>query len=161
MPQLDFAFFPSQIFWLLFSFGVLYILSKHLILPRIESIVLSRLTIIEKDIKDAVALNGEAKQLQESLAKKEQETHDYLAKMQADTIAAFASEKEKQIKIINKNSTESIAKALQEIELAVKEANKEMDNYIIAHAKSLITTIAGIQPSTNDLNQSYKKMSKK
>lgn len=160
MPQLDFAYFPSQIIWLLFSFAALYFFLKHLIIPKIENIITNRLIMIEKDTKDAAKLRDEAILLQEELAKKEQETHDRLAKMQADIITTFATEKEKHIKSISKNSTDSITKAIQEIDLAVKEAHKEIDSYITSHARSLITATTGLDPSIDDLYQSYKKMSK-
>lgn len=161
MPQLDYSFFPSQILWLLLSFTVLYLFLKHLMLPKIENIITNRLSIIEKDLKDAATLRDEATLLQQDINQKEQATHDYLAKMQADMLSTFASEKEEQIKTINKNSTESISNAVQEIDLALKEANKEIDHYVITHAQSLITTITGIKPSITDLDLSYNKMSKK
>lgn len=161
MPQLDFAYFPSQILWLLLSFTVLYLFLKHLILPKIEKIITNRLIVIEQDLQDAAKLRDEATLLQQTLDKKAQNTHDQLAKMHSEMLTDFLNEREKQIKAMNASSASSIAEAIKEIELATKEAGKEIDEYIITHSQSLITSIVGIQPSISDLNQSYNKMGKK
>tara|TARA_Y100001970_G_C14057440_1_gene762338 strand:+ start:237 stop:815 length:579 start_codon:yes stop_codon:yes gene_type:complete len=60
MPQLDPEFWLSQIFWLVITFGILYIILSKIILPKIrdnletrKSQVLDNLEIAEKQRKDS------------------------------------------------------------------------------------------------------------
>lgn len=49
MPQFDSTFFPSQVFWLLVCFAVLYFAMSKIYLPRITSIIKERKKAIEHD----------------------------------------------------------------------------------------------------------------
>jgi F-type H+-transporting ATPase subunit b len=55
-PPFDTHTFPSQIFWFIVCFGVLYILMKRVIAPRIGSIVEGRAERIANDIAEAQRL---------------------------------------------------------------------------------------------------------
>lgn len=37
VPQLDFCFYPSQVFWFLFAFSLLYFVVQHTVVPRLEA----------------------------------------------------------------------------------------------------------------------------
>jgi F-type H+-transporting ATPase subunit b len=60
MPQLDVSTFPSQVFWLVVTFAVLYVLMAKLALPRIEAAVEGRRTRIEGDLDRAGRMKTEA-----------------------------------------------------------------------------------------------------
>jgi F-type H+-transporting ATPase subunit b len=60
LPQLDVATFPSQIFWLLLTFGVLYFLVSKSALPHIHEVVEKRRHRIERDLEQAERLSIEA-----------------------------------------------------------------------------------------------------
>jgi F-type H+-transporting ATPase subunit b len=60
MPQLDVSTFPSQIFWLVVTFAVLYVLMAKLALPRIEAAVEGRRARIEGDLDRAGRMKTEA-----------------------------------------------------------------------------------------------------
>jgi len=57
-PPFDTSTFPSQIFWFIICFGVLYILMKRVITPRIASIVEGRAERIAADIAEAQRLRA-------------------------------------------------------------------------------------------------------
>ena len=50
MPQLDPEFWISQIFWLVLTFGVLYIVLSKLILPKISANLELRKSQIQENI---------------------------------------------------------------------------------------------------------------
>ena len=56
MPQLDFHTFPTQIFWLVVSFVLLYLLMRVVALPRIEKIVEERRRRLDEDLEKAYDL---------------------------------------------------------------------------------------------------------
>ena len=53
MPQLDPEFWISQIFWLILTFGVLYIVLSKLILPKISKNLELRKSQIQENIEAA------------------------------------------------------------------------------------------------------------
>lgn len=61
MPQFDITTFPSQIFWLVVSFAVLYAIMATLVLPRIGSTVEARERKIQADLDAAQQANDAAR----------------------------------------------------------------------------------------------------
>ena len=66
MPQLEITTYPSQIFWLVISFLLLYLIMSRIIIPRISSVIKSRETEIKNNIhiseqmyKDTEIINNE------------------------------------------------------------------------------------------------------
>ena len=48
MPQLEITTYPSQIFWLVVSFLILYLIMSKIIIPKIASVIKSRESEIKK-----------------------------------------------------------------------------------------------------------------
>ena len=63
LPQLDLATYPSQVFWLVISFVVLYFLVAKLAMPRIAEVSEERQERIEDDLDKAETLKKEAYQV--------------------------------------------------------------------------------------------------
>ncbi len=61
MPQFDVTQFPSQIFWLVVCFAVLYVLMAKLVLPRIGQTIESRERKIQSDLDAAQKANDAAR----------------------------------------------------------------------------------------------------
>lgn len=68
MPQFDTTTFAGQIFWLILSFGLLYVLVSRVILPKFISIVDQREDRISQDIRAAKDLQKEIDYLQAKVA---------------------------------------------------------------------------------------------
>jgi F-type H+-transporting ATPase subunit b len=60
LPQLDTSTFPTQIFWLIVSFVLLYVIMAKVAVPRIADVLEERQERIEDDIETADRLRGEA-----------------------------------------------------------------------------------------------------
>jgi F-type H+-transporting ATPase subunit b len=60
MPQLDFTTYANQIFWLVVTLVVLYLIVSRLILPRIGGVLAERKSTIERDIAAAEELKRKA-----------------------------------------------------------------------------------------------------
>lgn len=58
-PPFDPHTFPSQIFWFVICFGVLYLMMKNVLAPRVGSIVEGRAAKIAADIGEAQRLKAE------------------------------------------------------------------------------------------------------
>ena len=60
MPQLDFSTFPNQIFWLLVTLIVIYLILSRVALPRIGAVLAERQGTITNDIAAAEELKQRA-----------------------------------------------------------------------------------------------------
>lgn len=119
MPQLDFIHYPSQIFWFVLCFIVLYLSTHFVILPRIRAIISRRHDLIENDKslaeeieKQIELINNEA---QENLQKANRE---YLQKIEEIT------------KESHKQRDKSMAELKNKIELKVKESRSEIKKFV-------------------------------
>jgi F-type H+-transporting ATPase subunit b len=66
MPQLEITTYPSQIFWLVVSFLILYLIMSRVIIPKISSVIKRRESEIKNNIhvseqmyKDTEIINNE------------------------------------------------------------------------------------------------------
>ncbi|MEJ0009601.1 MAG: hypothetical protein WDN72_03165 [Alphaproteobacteria bacterium] len=115
MPQLDPTWFPSQLFWLVVSFLVLYALVSGLIHPRVRSVLTAR----EKAITDAIALAEELKR-DAAATKGNFEQQGSEARAQAAQIVATAQA------AAAKESAEAHATLSGEIEARAAESHKQV-----------------------------------
>lgn len=126
MPQLDFATFPNQIFWLLVTLVVIYFVLSRIALPRIGAVLAERQGTITNDVAAAEELKQKAvgaeaayeKALADARAEAGRIVADAKADIQADLdkelakadtkIAAKAAESEKAIAEIRATSAASV-----------------------------------------------------
>jgi F-type H+-transporting ATPase subunit b len=93
MPQFEqLDTFASQIFWLIVTFSVLYIILSRMVLPRIGTVVTTRQKKIDDDLGRAESLKQKAATVQEayeeSLAKAAEDARAVHNKQAAEEIAA-------------------------------------------------------------------------
>ena len=74
MPQLEIATYPSQIFWLVVSFLILYLIMSRIIIPKIASVIKSRESEIKNNIhiseqmyKDTEIINDEYEETKKNI----------------------------------------------------------------------------------------------
>jgi len=101
MPQLDFSTFPNQIFWLVVTLVVIYLILNRVALPRIASVLADRSGSIQRDLDQAEDMKRQAVEAEEAYLDKAIEKADA-------EIAARAAEGEKAITEIRKNAQKSV-----------------------------------------------------
>lgn len=104
LPQLDIQTYPSQIFWLIIAFIVLYFLVSKIAVPRISEVLSEREERIADDLDKAETLSKEAEQVRAEYEKALGEARDkaHAATREAQEAAAksgAALEAEAQAKI--------------------------------------------------------------
>lgn len=127
MPQLDFATYGNQIFWLVIALVAIFLILSRVALPRIASVLAERQGAITKDLAAAEELKQQAVEAEEAYNKALADAKAEAAKIVADTkaeiqaeldeatakadaeIAAKAAESEKAIAVIREGAKESIA----------------------------------------------------
>ena len=133
MPQLDFSTFPNQIFWLVVTLIVLYLVLSRVALPRIATVLSERHGAIQRDLDKAEEMKRSAIEAEntynQALADARVKANDIVneakAEIQKDLdkaiakadleIAAKAAESEKAISAIKDSAVQSIEEGLQRL----------------------------------------------
>ncbi len=92
MPQLDFASFPNQIFWLLVTLVVIYLVLSKVALPRIASVLAERQGTITNDIAAAEDLKAKAAEAEAAYEKALADARTEAGKIAAQAKAEMQAE---------------------------------------------------------------------
>ena len=161
MPQLNTKFWFSQIFWLILTFGILFVVLSKLILPKISKNLEIRKSQILENIETA------EKQRQESENKiKEYEKIVLESKIEAKNYFNKAREKvlkdiDKKRKVLEINVNEEITKVEKEI-AELKNKSSETINKIANETSSdIVRELIGIQVNNSSISAIVEDISKK
>ena len=140
LPQLDFATYPSQIFWLVVSLVVLYYLMTKIALPRIATVLEERADAIADDLDTAEEYKRKAEEaekaydqaLADARAKAQEIAIETRAAIQKDLDAAMAkadaeiaartAEGEKRIREIRDSAKAAVAEVASDTAVAIVES---------------------------------------
>lgn len=121
-PQLNIATYPSQIFWLVISFVLLYALMSKLALPRVSAVVDARHDLNESNLAKAAEMQAEAEKLKTSysaaMAKAQSDAQSVMSAMDkdiADKAAASAHSFAEKARTRLQAAEQTVAKAKQSI----------------------------------------------
>ena len=161
MPQLNPEFWVSQIFWLVITFGILYVVLSKLILPKISANLESRKSQISDNIEAA------DKQREES-EKKLKEYDLIISKSKTEAKNIFNKEREKALKDINakrdildKQIEEEIKKVEDEINLLRKDSPLKINKIAIETSAQLIQKLIGAEINNSSISAIVDDLSKK
>jgi len=143
LPQLDFSTFPNQIFWLIVTLVVIYLILSRVALPRIASVLAERQGTITNDIAAAEELKLKAeeaekayeKALADARAESQRIAAEARAEIQADLDKAMAKA-DAEIAARASESEERIAEIRDGAVAAVKDVAKDT-------AKEIVTALGG------------------
>ena len=161
MPQLNPEFWFSQIFWLIITFGILYLVLSKFILPKISSNLELRKSQIQENIETA------EKQRENSEIKlKEYDEIILKSKLEAKNI--FKNAREKIIKDINlkketldKQIDEEISNAEEEIKTLKRDATDKINKIAIETSSDLLKKLIGTEINNSSISAIVDDLSKK
>ena len=161
MPQLNPEFWISQIFWLILTFGILFIVLSKLILPKISESLEKRKSQILENISSA------EKQREESENKiKEYEKIILDAKNEAKNY--FNSARQKVLLEINKKKETLENEINEEIKVAENEiinlknsSSEKIQKISITTSEDLIKQLIGIDVNSSSISAIVSEISKK
>lgn len=149
-PALELWHYPSQIFWLTITFGVLYWVLSSMILPRMSANLERRSDTIADDLDEAARLNEaaeEAKQaLEVSLAKARAGARETVQKAEAKMADEIAAETRKIDAELEKKLAAAEARIIHVREEAM--SNVEM---VASEATLAILLRLGLKTSSADV----------
>ena len=161
MPQLDPEFWISQIFWLILTFGILYLVLSKLILPKISANLELRKSQIQENIEAA-------EKQRESSESKFKEYDDIVQRSKLEAKNIFKAAREKAIKDINskkeildKQIDEEIKKAEQEINILKKNAPEKINKIAIETSAELVKRLIGAEVNSSSISAIVNDLSKR
>ena len=139
MPQLDFSTFPSQAFWLVVSFALMWLVMAKMIVPKITDILNQR----QRKIDDYLTAAGEFKQTaEEALEKYERVLREANAEA-AENLRKAGEELEKKIAAREAEKSRRLAEATAENDRRTEENRRQTMEQIENIAAELAVRIAG------------------
>ncbi len=153
LPQLDADTYPTQIFWLVVTFVILYLIMSKVALPRIAEVLEERQERIADDIETAERLRAEAasvqaeyeKALAEARGKAQdlfRETGALIAKDHSDAESEAAKKLARKTKTAETRIAKQRAEALENLRTVASET-----------AAAATAKLIGIEPSANDVSR--------
>lgn len=160
MPQLDPTSFPSQLFWLVMSFVVLYILLAWLLLPRVQSVLLTRKQTMQNDVDQAEEFKSQAaraeSRYEKDLAQARAMSQEMLAQAHAQASAQSAKRRAEMDAMVESRlmeANEAIRNAKQGIAAKLTPMAGDL-------ASLIVETLVHEKPDSRDIGNAISEVSR-
>jgi len=161
LPQLDPAWFPSQIFWLLVTFSAMYAAFSTKILPDISTTLENRREHVQNDLDTAEELKDKAEaahQRYEELMSGAYEDSRNIVHSHDEEMKAKYNEF---ITDFRQRSTQDLAKLDKDLAKMKTKAKKDMNDMIADLATQAADKIAGVKADKKDMQSILDSLDKK
>jgi F-type H+-transporting ATPase subunit b len=146
-PPMDTATFPSQIFWLVIFFALLYLLMSKVALPKMAAVLAKRSSAIHGDLARAQALKEET---EAAVAAYEKALADARAKAQdiaVETRNRMAAEMDAERASLEKTLSAKVAEAEAKIASARAASMKDVGDVAAESAAEIVAELTGSKVS--------------
>ena len=157
LPQLDLTTWPTQLFWLVVTFAIMYLLMSVMVTPRIRSVLEDRQQRITNDLEKArdadtkvteMRLSYEAS-LEAARTEAAAKARDALSEAKATADAAEA-EMAKKLNQKLKTAETKLMKMRDDAMASIDEVAAEITAQTVSHLTSLKPTKAAVSKSVKD-----------
>ena len=161
MPQLDPEFWISQIFWLVLTFGLLYIILSKFILPGISKNLENRKSQIVENIETA-----DNQRLESEKLNKEYERVILDSKLKAKSIINNAKKKlindiNKKQELLQNEIDKDIKSAEKEIKMLIDESPAKINKIAIDTSSDLLKQLIGAEVNKSNISAIVEDLSRK
>ena len=161
MPQLDPEFWISQIFWLVLTFGLLYIILSKFILPGISKNLENRKSQIVENIETA-----DNQRLESEKLNKEYERVILDSKLKAKSIINNAKKKlindiNKKQELLQNEIDKEIKSAEKEIKMLIDESPAKINKIAIDTSSDLLKKLIGAEVNKSNISAIVEDLSRK
>ena len=146
-PPMDTSTFPSQIFWLVIFFGLLYLLMSRLALPKMAAVLEKRHRTIEGDLAKATALKNETEAAVQAYEKALADARAKAQGIAAETRAKMASEMDAERTALESKISAKTAEAETRIGAAKASAMKDVGEVAAETAAEIVSELTGASVS--------------
>ncbi len=161
MPQLNPEFWFSQIFWLIITFGILFIILSKLILPKISETLEVRKSQISENIEAAEKEREESenkiKEYEKIILDSKTEAKNYFNKAREKILKDIDKKKE----MIESEINEEINKAEIEISEFVSNSPEKINKIAAETSSDLIKQLIGVEVNNSSITAIVENISRK
>ena len=161
MPQLNPEFWVSQIFWLVLTFGLLYIILSKLILPKISNNLESRKSQILENIETAEKQREESekklKEFEKIILESKLEAKNYFNGARQKILEEITTKKNS----LDKDIDGEITTAEQEIKNLKTTSSEKIKNIAIETSSELIKQLIGEEANNSSVSAIVEEQSRK
>ena len=161
MPQLNPEFWISQIFWLVLTFGLLYIILSKLILPKISNNLESRKSQILENIETAEKQREESekkvKEFEKIILDSKIEAKNYFNETRQKILEDITIKKNS----LDKDIDDEISAAEQEIKNLKTASSEKIKNIAIETSSELIKQLIGEEANNSSISAIVEEQSRK
>ncbi len=147
-PPMDATTFPSQIFWLVIFFGLLYLLMSRVALPKMAAVLEKRANTIEGDLARAQALKDQTQAAVEAYEKALADARAKAQAIAAETRAKMTAEMDAERSSVEKTLAAKTAEAEAKIAAAKASAMRDVNAVAAETAADIVNALTGAQVST-------------
>jgi len=142
-PPMDAHSFPSQIFWLVIFFALLYLLMSKVALPRMEAVLKNRHKAIESDLSKASALKHETEAAIQHYEKSLADARANAQGIATETRAKIAAEIETERSALEKTLSVKLAEADSRISATKAKAMQDVHEVAAETAAEIVSALTG------------------
>ena len=161
MPQLNPKFWFSQIFWLILTFGILFIVLSKLILPKISKNLEVRKFQILENIETAEKQREESenkiKEYEKIIHDSKNEAKNYFNKAREKVLKDIDNKKE----VLENNINEEIVKVDKEISELKNKSAETINKIAIEISSDIVKQLIGVQVNNSSISATVENISKK
>ena len=147
LPQLDTSTYPSQLLWLVITFGALYLLLSKVLLPKIANAIETRQSRIAADLAQAEQLNDDARKASEAydaaLADARAKANAIAQENRTEVLKELEAEQSK----VDAQLADKLAKAEKQIAATREKAMGEVENIAGQLVDDVVQELTGSKPS--------------
>ena len=142
-PPMDAHSFPSQIFWLVIFFALLYLLMSKVALPRMEAVLKNRHKAIESDLSKASALKRETETAIQHYEKSLADARANAQGIATETRARIDAEIETERSALEKTLSVKLAEADSRISATKAKAMHDVHEVAAEAAADIVSALTG------------------
>ena len=161
MPQLNPEFWFSQIFWLIITFGFLFIVLSKLILPKISENLETRKSQILENISAAEKQREESenkiKEYEKIILDSKNESKNYFSRARGQILKDIDKKRETLKNEIN----EEIKKAEEEITDLKNKSPDKINKIVVETSSDLVKKLIGVEVNNSSISAIVEDISKK
>jgi F-type H+-transporting ATPase subunit b len=154
LPQLDFTTWPTQLFWLVVTFVIGYLLMWRVVVPKISVVLDVRRERISSDIESAKQADAEAKAMKADYEAELEDARNKAAEAARQAVAAAKAESDKTEADLAAKLAKKVKTAESKLASAREEALASINDAAQSATIDLVAQITGMKLSAADAKKS-------
>jgi len=151
LPQMDISTFPSQIFWLIVTFSILYVFMWKFVIPKLRITIEERRDKISNDINEAEKLKSEAEEILNKYKSKMTSSNQDAVRI----IAEAKKQSDEYTEKVKRDNKSKVSAMIEESNIKIAEqeekSKSEIEKATLETIKSISEKFIDKLPSDSDI----------